>query len=222
MIKISNLVYLYKNRKVVDISKLIIKQGEKIAIVGLNGAGKTTLVEIILKLKKPYEGEVIFDRNYISNAVFQDSNFISDINLREIFYLYCNLYSIKKSHFKYFQKFNLLDVENNKFKNISGGQQQKFKFLISLLNDPTLLVLDEISTSLDYIWRNKIVDIINQYLEIKKEIILLLISHDPKEIASICNRVLFMKTGKIIIDINLKGSYKQRQKDIERLMKESV
>ncbi|WP_053946085.1 ATP-binding cassette domain-containing protein [Spiroplasma cantharicola] len=52
MIKISNLVYLYKNRKVVDISKLIIKQGEKIAIVGLNGAGKTTLVEIILKLKK--------------------------------------------------------------------------------------------------------------------------------------------------------------------------
>ncbi|WP_053946079.1 ATP-binding cassette domain-containing protein [Spiroplasma cantharicola] len=174
------------------------------------------------KIEKTYEGEVIFDRNYISNAVFQDSNFISDINLREIFYLYCNLYSIKKSHFKYFQKFNLLDVENNKFKNISGGQQQKFKFLISLLNDPTLLILDEISTSLDYIWRNKIVDVINQYLEIKKEIILLLISHDPKEIASICNRVLFMKREKIIIDINLKGSYKQRQKDIEGLMKESI
>ncbi|WP_268794792.1 P-loop NTPase family protein [Spiroplasma cantharicola] len=43
MIKISNLVYVYKNRKVVDISKLIIKQGEKIAIVGLNGAGKLLL-----------------------------------------------------------------------------------------------------------------------------------------------------------------------------------
>lgn len=48
----------------------------------------------------------------------------------------------------YFKKFNLLDIENNSYKKIFGGQQQKFKFLISLLNEPNLLVLDEITTSL--------------------------------------------------------------------------
>lgn len=156
MIKVTNLKYFYKKNQVLNIESLVINDGEKVAFMGLNGAGKTTLVELLLNLKAKYQGQKVIDWDYTYNAVFQESSFHADISLKELFYLYCKLYKVSKNHTEYFAKFQLTEVQNNKFKKISGGQQQKFKFLISLLNEPDFLVLDEISTSLDYEWRKKL------------------------------------------------------------------
>ncbi|WP_339035025.1 AAA family ATPase [Spiroplasma endosymbiont of Cantharis rufa] len=111
---------------------------------------------------------------------------------------------------------------NNKFKKISAGQQQKFKFLIALLNKPNFLVLDEISTSLDYKWRIKIIDIIYNYVYQNNEINLLLVSHNPEEVAKICNRVIFLEKGKIIRDFKLEGRYQERVRILEEMVKEDV
>ncbi|PPE04172.1 ATP-binding cassette domain-containing protein [Williamsoniiplasma lucivorax] len=222
MISLINVKYFYKKRRVLNISKLKIEDNEKIAIMGLNGSGKTTLVELILGLKARYKGNFICDKQYIWNAVFQESSFNSDSSLKEIFYLYCKLYKVNKNHQEYFKEFQLTEVENNNFKKLSGGQQQKFKFLIALLNQPNFLVLDEISTSLDYEWRVKIIDIIHNYTSIHPEINVLLISHNPEEIAKICERVIVLKNGEIIQDIELVGTYQNKLKQIKGLVIKNV
>ncbi|WP_303662094.1 ATP-binding cassette domain-containing protein [Williamsoniiplasma luminosum] len=222
MINLTNVQYSYKKKKVLDVKELIINDGEKIAIMGLNGSGKTTLVELILNLRSKYKGTFKCDTDYIYNAVFQESSFHADISIKDIFYLYCKLYKIERNHDEYFKNFQLLEVENNQFKKISGGQQQKFKFLIALLNDPNFLVLDEISTSLDYEWRVKIIDIIYEYVFQNKNITLLLVSHNPEEIAKICERILILEKGQIIQDIKLLGNYEDKIKQIEQLVRKNV
>ncbi|WP_339035023.1 ATP-binding cassette domain-containing protein [Spiroplasma endosymbiont of Cantharis rufa] len=107
MIKLTKLKYYYKKNKVLDIESFIINDGERIAFMGLNGAGKTTLVELILNLKNSYKGNFYCDKKYIYNAVFQDSNFNTDISLKDIFYLYCKLYKINLDHNNYFNNFEL-------------------------------------------------------------------------------------------------------------------
>ncbi|WP_342259248.1 ATP-binding cassette domain-containing protein [Spiroplasma endosymbiont of Dioctria linearis] len=196
MIKLTKLKYFYKKNKVLDIESFIINDGDRIAFMGLNGAGKTTLIELILNLKNSYKGNFYCDKKYIYNAVFQDSNFNADISLKDIFYLYCKLYKISLDHNIYFNNFELKEIMNNKFIKISAGQQQKFKFLIALLNKPNFLVLDEISTSLDYKWKIKIINIIYNYVYQNNEINLLLVSHNPEEVAKICNRVIFFRKRK--------------------------
>ncbi len=222
MIKLNKLTYFYKKKKILSIENFIINDGEKIAFMGSNGSGKTTLVELILNLRTSYKGTFYCNKQYNYNAVFQESNFHSDISLKEIFFLYCKLYNISKDDKIYFDKFELTEVKNNKFKKISGGQQQKFKFLISLLNEPNFLVLDEISTSLDYIWRIKIMSILYDYIYEKREVTLLLVSHNPEEIAKICERVIYLEKGEIIKDITLKGKYQEKLKQIEGMVKENV
>jgi len=219
MMTLKNIEYWYKkkDRAALNIDNLEIKDGEKIAIMGLNGAGKTTLVELILGLRAGYKGEIVKDKKYTYNAVFQDSNFIGEVKLKDIFYMYCDLYKVKKDHKKYFKEFDILDVENHFYKKVSGGQQQKFKFLIALLNEPDFLVLDEIATSLDYIWRNKIIDVINEEVAKREGNTLLLVSHNPDEIAKVCTRVIQLKHGKIINDIYLKGTEKQKLSLIEKM-----
>jgi len=219
MIVLKDIEYRYKRKQKpsLKISELEIKDGEKIAIMGLNGAGKTTLVELILGLRAGYSGSIVKDKKYTYNAVFQDSNFIGEVKLKDIFYMYCDLYKVKKDHKPFFKEFDILDVENHFYKKVSGGQQQKFKFLIALLNEPDFLVLDEIATSLDYIWRNKIIDVINTEIGKREGNTLLLVSHNPEEIAKVCTRVIQLKNGKIINDIQLEGTEKQKLKLIEKM-----
>ncbi|AKX34097.1 ABC transporter ATP-binding protein [Spiroplasma litorale] len=217
MIKVSNVFKNYSKKIVLKNINLEIKKGEKIAIMGLNGSGKTTLAEIILKIFSPSSGEVVYeDKNISKNATFQDINFDGELNLKQLVNFYCGAFKVKVNTSEYFKKFDLENETKQKYLKLSGGQKQKFKFLITLLNNPKLLLLDELTTSLDYLWRHKIVLLIKDYI-IKNDCTLIMVSHDIEEVSQLCDRVLLMSNGEIIKDLDLK---KTKEESINILKKE--
>lgn len=112
-------------------------------------------------------------------------------------YFYSKLSGIKEVNYEIFDKYELGDVKKKKFRSLSGGEKQKFKLLLCLEFNPELIILDELTTSLDYQWRIDIVNDINNYLNNHKSAILLLVSHDPKEIKKLCNKFYLVKDKKI-------------------------
>ncbi|BET38030.1 hypothetical protein [Spiroplasma ixodetis] len=82
---------------------------------------------------------------------------------------------------------------------LSVGQRQRFNCFLSILNDPEILILDELVTGLDLKMQIKLVNFIKSWKEIKK-INLLIVSHTPEEVELLCDRVVILKNGEIYQD----------------------
>ncbi|QGS52296.1 ATP-binding cassette domain-containing protein [Spiroplasma tabanidicola] len=219
MIKIKNLKKTYNNKTVLNVENLTLDQNQCIGIMGKNGAGKTTLVEIIMGSKKQNEGDVIIDKTDLrKNAVFQECQYEQDLNLITIARFYKKLFKSNEDLEVLFEKFELKEFKRKRFIKLSGGEKQKFKLLIAFVNKPNLLLLDELTTSLDFIWREKIYDVLNDYIKENKTTILM-VSHDVNEVAKLCQRVIFINDGIVKKDLNLNKDIKE---NIEILEKEVI
>jgi ABC-2 type transport system ATP-binding protein len=211
MITINNLKKTFRKYTILDIDNLVIGDNEKVAIVGKNGVGKTTLCEIIMGTQAPTSGKIETSIDDLrKNAVFQETGFSNDVNIYSIAKFYQDIFRARDFDLDAsFEKYEIADLKKRRYNRLSGGQKQKFKLLISQLNQPNLLLLDELTTSLDYEWRQKIFKILNQMSHENKATILL-ISHDPEEIGALCDRVIILKDTKIFKDFTLKGDAKER------------
>ncbi|AOG60438.1 ABC transporter ATP-binding protein [Spiroplasma helicoides] len=219
MIEIINLKKSYSKNEVLNISNLKIESNQCLGIMGQNGSGKTTLSEIIMGSKKQSSGEIKLEIENISkNAVFQECQFEPDLSLKSIVKFYKGLFKSKEDTDELFKRFDLENLKRKRFNRLSGGQKQKFKLLVAFINRPNLLLLDELTTSLDYVWREKIHKIIIDYVK-NNPTTVLLVSHDVNEIAKICNRVILLDNGSIVNDLNLTDDFK---KNLDILEKEVV
>ncbi|WP_027119454.1 ATP-binding cassette domain-containing protein [[Mycoplasma] testudinis] len=199
MIKINNLTVKFGHRTILDDVNLQFDYGDRIAILGKNGSGKTTFIETIMGLNKPTSGSIKIAPELASHmkAVFQDIGYDAELTLKELLYFYGMISKTKKFDNSVFDKYELGHVKNKIFKQLSGGEKQKFKLLLCMEFNPSLIILDELTTSLDYQWRMDIVDKIEDYLKLNPHSILLLVSHDPVEIRALCNKYYLVKDQKI-------------------------
>lgn len=199
MVSVRNLSVKYGSKVVLDDINLSFNGGDKIAIIGKNGSGKTTFVETLMGLNKPFKGiiEISDDLKKKTKCVFQDIDYDNELTLSELLYFYSKLSGLDKIDNQIFDKYELGNVKKKKFRSLSGGEKQKFKLLLCLEFNPELIILDELTTSLDYQWRIDIIKDINNYLDIHKSAILILVSHDPKEIKKLCNKFYLVKDKKI-------------------------
>jgi ABC-2 type transport system ATP-binding protein len=211
MITINNLKKNFRNYTILDIENLVIGDNEKVAIVGKNGVGKTTLCEIIMGTQLPTSGRVETDiADLRKNAVFQETGFSNDVNIYSVAKFYKDIFKAYDFDLDAaFEKYEIADLKKRRYNRLSGGQKQKFKLLISQINQPNLLLLDELTTSLDYEWRQKIFKILNQ-MSRENSATILLISHDPEEIAALCDRVIILQDGGIFKDFAIKGDYQAK------------
>lgn len=208
MIKIDNLLIKYGKRIILKNICFEINKSDRIAILGKNGAGKTTLVEAISGCRKYQSGKISFEPNKKDlsiRCVFQDVDYDSELKLWEIYKYYFKLFGVKISDKKIFEKYDLSLVINRKYSSLSGGERQKFKLLMCLEAEPKTIILDEVTTSLDFLWRQQIIKIIKEYLDKKPDTSLLLVSHDPKEVMELCNSFFLIEDRglKKINDINI-------------------
>lgn len=199
MVNVKNLSVKYGSKVVLDNINLSFSGGDKIAIIGKNGSGKTTFIETLMGLNNPFKGCVEISDNLKTKTkcVFQDIDYDNELTLNELLYFYSKLSGLAKVNYEIFDKYELGHVRKKKFRSLSGGQKQKFKLLLCLEFNPELIILDDLTTSLDYQWRIDIVNNINSYLEVHKSAILILVSHDPKEIKKLCNKFYLVKDKKI-------------------------
>ena len=209
-IEVINLSKKYKSKEAVSNINFKINENEIVGLLGPNGCGKTTTIGMILGLLKPSNGQVLIngmdiEKNKIS--LLHKMNFISPyielpkkLTVRQNLIVYGKLYNIQNlsEQINYLSnKLRLNDLLDKITGELSSGQKNRVSLAKALINDPTVLLLDEPTASLD----PETGDFVRTFLEnYKKEnkISVLLASHNMDEVKRLCNSVLMMKNGTII------------------------
>ena len=209
-IKVIDLKKNYGNKEAVKNINFEIKENEIVGLLGPNGSGKTTTIGMILGLLKPSSGEVLINGLKIEKYrydILQKINFISPyielpkkLTVKQNLIVYGKLYSVKNLKEKIDYLVNKLRLENllNRITGeLSSGQKNRISLAKAIINDPTVLLLDEPTASLD----PEIGDFVRTFLEnYKKEnkVSILLASHNMDEVTRLCSSIMMMKNGSII------------------------
>lgn len=205
-IVISDLVKTYGDFNAVDGISLTVKHGEIFGILGRNGAGKTTTLEIIETLKKPTSGEVLVEGFSVTDnpgdvkkrigVQLQSTGFYPELTLVDLLNMFAAMYDVKIDPMKVLKQVNLQDKANVFVSKLSGGQKQRFAVVSTLINNPSVLFLDEPTTGLDPHARAELWETIKQ---INKEgTTIVLTTHYIEEAETLCDRVAIMDSGRII------------------------
>jgi ABC-2 type transport system ATP-binding protein len=210
-IEVINLTKHYNSKEAVKNINFRVKENEIIGLVGPNGCGKTTTIAMILGLLKPSIGKVLVNGMNIENhriKLLHKMNFISPyielpkkLTVKQNLIVYGKLYSVKNLTDKIDQLANELRLNtllNKVTGELSSGQKNRVSLAKALINEPSILLLDEPTAALD----PETADFIRTFLEDykkNKNVSILLASHNMTEVKRLCNSVLMMKDG-IIID----------------------
>ncbi|HEV2833304.1 MAG TPA: ABC transporter ATP-binding protein, partial [Hanamia sp.] len=181
-------------------------EGEIFGLLGPNGAGKSTTLEIIETLRDKSSGKIIVsgydidkDADKIKKIIgvqLQTSGFYPGLNLLELIDLFCGLYNTKTNAYELLEIVNLKDKAKNKYKEMSGGQKQRFSIATTLINKPKIIFLDEPTTGLDPQARRSLWELI-KHIRISGTTVIIT-THYMDEAEYLCDRVAIMDEGKII------------------------
>ena len=207
---VENLSKNYSENKAVENISFKIAENEIVGLLGPNGCGKTTTMAMILGLLKPSKGEILVDgMNIDKNRIklLHKMNFISPyielpkkLTVKENFIVYARLYSVKNinERISYLSEtLRLNDFLNKKTGELSSGQKNRVSLAKALINNPSILLLDEPTASLDPETGDFVRTFLENYKK-EKKISILLASHNMSEVERLCTSVLMMKEGKII------------------------
>jgi lipoprotein-releasing system ATP-binding protein len=195
---------------------LTIQKGEIVSIIGSSGAGKSTLLHILGSLDAADEGSVSLNEVVITNLkgkkladfrnknigfVFQFHHLLPEFSALENVCIPGRIAGRKKKEVEddaknLLTKLGLADKIDNKPSQLSGGQQQRVAVARALINKPAIVFADEPTGNLD---SNNAKELHNLFVQLRNEFeqTFLIVTHN-EELASMSNRVLHMKDGKII------------------------
>ena len=210
LVEVKNLKKNYGSKEAVKDISFAIKKDEILGLLGPNGSGKTTTIGMLLGLLKPTNGEILIDGKKIEGNridILKKINFISPyielpkkLTVKQNLIVYGKLYNVLNVNntIEYLvEKLRLSDLLNRITGELSSGQKNRVSLAKALINNPSLLLLDEPTASLD----PEIGDFVRTFLENykkEKKISILLASHNMNEVTRLCKKILMMKDGVII------------------------
>ncbi|HDJ2900517.1 TPA: ABC transporter ATP-binding protein [Staphylococcus aureus] len=200
LIQISNINKLFKKKRVLKNISFDIEKGTCVALIGKNGAGKSTLVDI-LSNKIIADDGVILDKDKLLQSenrsiMFQKTMFPDQLKVIEIINLYQSFYEnpLTLDVIIELTKFNSNQL--NQFANkLSGGQQRLLDFVISLIGQPQLILLDEPTSNMDIEMREYFWSIIAKLKEENRTI--LYTSHYIEEVERMSDKIILIENGEI-------------------------
>ena len=206
IIEVSGLVKNYGDFQAVKGISFDVYKGEIFGLLGPNGAGKSTTLEIIETLRPKTQGRIQVngfnidtEPNEIKKIIgvqLQTSGFYPNLNLLQLISLFSGLYNRNVDGQELLELVNLQDKAKNKVKELSGGQKQRFSIATTLINDPTIIFLDEPTTGLDPQARRNLWDLIRNIRS--KGTTVIITTHYMDEAEMLCDRVAIIDQGKII------------------------
>ena len=226
MIEIGNITKTYNKETVLNIDSLEINSGQTFGLVGNNGAGKTTLFSTLLDLIKPTTGEVLNnginvrtseDWKSFTSAFLDESFLIGYLMPEEYFYFVGELRNFSKKQVDDFltdfeDLFNGEILGGKKYiRDLSKGNQKKVGIIAALIGDPKVIVLDEPFANLDPTTQIRLKKIIKN-LSQKKDVTVLVSSHDLQDVTEVSDRIVLLEKGLVIKDIK---KTKKTLKDLE-------
>ena len=208
--EIIDLSKTYDSKEAVRNISFKLNENEIIGILGPNGCGKTTTIGMILGLLKPTKGQVLINGIEIEKQrveLLNKLNFISPyielpkkLTVKQNLEVYGRLYDVKKLKIKIdylIEKLRLNEIINKITGELSSGQKNRVSLAKSIINDPSVLLLDEPTASLDPETGDFVRSFLEEYQKEKKTSILLA-SHNMAEVERLCSSVLMMNKGSII------------------------
>ena len=209
-LEIIDLSKTYDTKEAVQNISFKVNENEIIGILGPNGCGKTTTIGMILGLLKPTKGKVLINGIEIEKQrvdLLNGLNFISPyielpkkLTVRQNLEVFGRLYDVKELGIKIdylSEKLRLNEFINKITGELSSGQKNRVSLAKSIINDPSVLLLDEPTASLDPETGDFVRSFLEEYQREKKTSILLA-SHNMSEVERLCSSVLMMNKGSII------------------------
>ena len=196
-----------------------VRRGEFISIMGSSGCGKTTLLKTIGMLNKPNGGKVLYNGEDTTEIygdhlakirrtqlafIFQDFYLMDSLTVRENIMLPLILNEddpeeSSKVAEEVAEKLGIKALLEKKPYELSGGEKQRVAICRALINNPELILADEPTGNLDSKSGKIVIDALNKIsAEYHKTIVM--VTHDP-QMASYCNRIILLKDGKILEEI---------------------
>ena len=205
-LRVHHLRKAYKDVVAVDGLNLEVQAGECFGLLGPNGAGKTTTVEICEGLTPPDSGEVeVLGRRWSSDAAqlrqrlgiqLQDTQLSEKLTVQETVRLFRSFFRQGANASEVIARVQLEEKQNSRVGDLSGGQKQRLALACALVGDPDFLFLDEPTTGLDPQARRQLWELIEEFKQSGRTI--LLTTHYMDEAERLCDRVAIMDHGKEI------------------------
>ena len=202
---------------------LTLKKGEVVGLLGPNGAGKSTLMKILTGYYTQWEGKVaFFDKDLKTDlrAIQKQVGYLTENNplypemyVKEYLRYVADLYRLKNPPIvPLMEQTGLLKHQTKKIQTLSKGYKQRVGLAAALLHDPKLIILDEPTTGLD---PNQLVEIRKLIRNLGKDKTVLLSTHILQEVDALCDRVLIIHKGEIVLNKVLNDLRKDQKQIIE-------
>ena len=207
----------YGNSLGIEDVSIKLKKGEIYGFIGPNGAGKSTTIRTIIGLINKTGGRVLINNKEYNlddletkqkiGYLPSEINLYDDMKVKEILDYHESFYK-KETSKKRKKLVKLLKInEEKKIQDLSMGNLKKVGIVLALIHDPEILILDEPTNGLDPIMQNVLHDILKE--EKEKGTAILYSSHILSEVSNLCDKIGFIKSGKIIKEDTIENIKKE-------------
>lgn len=222
-IEVSSITKLYGTQKALNTVSFSVNKGSIVGFLGPNGAGKSTMMKILTGYINPTEGAVMVNGiNVLENSIEaqksigylpENNPLYLEMYVKEYLQFQASIYKVAKEGIsEIIKKVGLTPEAHKKIGQLSKGYQQRVGLAAALLHNPDVLILDEPTTGLD---PNQLIGIRALIKEIGKDKTVLFSTHIMQEVEAVCDRVIIIKNGEIVIDKLLKDVRSNQKQVIE-------
>jgi ABC-2 type transport system ATP-binding protein len=229
ILELKNIKKYYAAQKAVDDISLDIEKGSIFGLLGPNGAGKTTLLRMITGIFFPDEGDIILEGKKFDavNDVIkigympEERGLYKKMKIGDQALYLAQLKGLSRADamikIKYwFERLEMQSWWNKKVEDLSKGMSQKLQFVITVLHEPRLIILDEPFSGLDPVNANLIKDEIYGFSQRGSTIIFS--THRMEQVEEICGHIVLVNLGKKILDgtvTQVKQDFKENKFSIQ-------
>ena len=223
MLILNNLTKRFNGVQAVQNISFKVERGDVYGFLGPNGAGKTTTIRMIMGIIQPDSGLIHLNGENINSKgrknlgyLPEDRGLYQKQKLKEILIYFGMLRGLssleaKKRTSMWLERFELGNQGTRKVEELSKGNQQKIQFIISLLHDPDLIILDEPFTGLDPLNQLLLKEIMEEKQKEGKTIIFS--THQMEQVERLCNNICLIDKGELIVEGSLDDIRKKHSSD---------
>lgn len=242
MIEVKNLKMSYGKKEILKDISFKIEEGRTVGLLGANGEGKSTTMNILAGYLQPTAGEVLIYQTDMRKSPLKAKKYIGylpeipplykDMRVAEYLLFVADIKGIKNKKqevSRVLEQLGLEEKQSEFVKKLSKGYQQRVGFAQALLGNPPVLILDEPLVGLDPVESKRTRELIQS---LRKEHIIIISSHILSEIDELCNDIIMLKDGKLVLDHSTRSlkhrsgqnvyllSVKGKREDIEKALEQ--
>jgi len=225
LLQVNHLKKYFANQKAVDDISFTLQKGSIFGLLGPNGAGKTTLIRMITGIFYPDEGEILFEGRPFDplhdiqriGYMPEERGLYKKMKIGEQAVYLSQLKGLSKQDAtqkvrEWFVKFEMQSWWNKKVEDLSKGMGQKLQFVITVLHEPRLIILDEPFSGLDpvnsQLIKNEIFNLA------KKGSTIIFSTHRMEQVEEICDHIILVNKGSKILDGSVAGVKQQFKENL--------